>query len=104
MVARLKLKGIDALGSGGKRKKKAQRKERGSWDARGVGSSYPRARGHFSLGRSPSDSVYFSPPKQAVASSEPNFWTHSLHIHCNEFGPKTKTLQLAPSVGKLLVR
>ena len=26
----------------------------------------------------PSDSVYFSPLKQAIASSEPNFWTHSL--------------------------
>ena len=26
----------------------------------------------------PFDSVYISPPKQAVASSEPNFWTHSL--------------------------
>ena len=52
----------------------------------------------------PSSSVYFSPPKQAVASSEPNFWTHSLQIHCNGFGPKTMTLQLAPSVGKLLVR
>ena len=51
MVARLKLKGIDALGFGGKRKKRAQRKERGSWDARGVGSSHPRAKGPFSLGR-----------------------------------------------------
>ena len=29
-----------------------------------------------------SGSVYFSPLKQAVASSEPNFWTHSLQIHC----------------------
>ena len=29
-----------------------------------------------------SDSVYFSPPKQAVALSEPNFWTNSLQIHC----------------------
>ena len=51
-----------------------------------------------------SDFVYFSPPKQAVALSEPNFWTHSLQIHCNESGPKSETLQLAPSVGKLLVR
>ena len=72
---------------------KAQRKERGSWDVRGVGSSCPRARGPFSLGRSPSDSVYFSPPKQAVASSEPNFWTHSLQIDCNRPGPKTETLE-----------
>ena len=52
----------------------------------------------------PPDSVCFSPPKQAVASSEPNFWNHSLQIHCNGLGPKTMTLQLAPSVGKLIVR
>ena len=40
--------------SSGRRKKEsreAQRKERGSWDARGVGSSRLRARGPFSLGR-----------------------------------------------------
>ena len=29
---------------------KAQRKERGSWDARGVGSSCPQVMGPFSLG------------------------------------------------------
>ena len=52
----------------------------------------------------PSDSVYFSPPKQAVASSEPIFWTHSLQIHCNGPCPKIETPQLVPSVGKLLVR
>ena len=46
----------------------------------------------------------FSPPKQAIASSKPNFWTHYLQIHCNGPGPKTKTLQLASSVGKLLVQ
>ena len=33
------------------KKKKALRKERGSWDARGVRSFRPRARGPFSLGR-----------------------------------------------------
>ena len=38
-----------------------------------------------------SDFVYFSPPKQAVASSKPNFWTHSLQIHCNGPGLKTRT-------------
>ena len=38
-------------------------------------------------------SVCFSPPKQAVASSDPNFWTHSLQIHCNGPGLKTVTLQ-----------
>ena len=52
----------------------------------------------------PPNSVCFSPPKQVIALSEPNFWTHSLQIHCNGLGPKTVTLQLAPSVGKLLVR
>ena len=52
----------------------------------------------------PSGSVYFSLPKQVVASLEPNFWTHSLQIHCNGSGPKIETLQLAPSVGKLLLR
>ena len=52
----------------------------------------------------PLDSVCLSSPKQAVASSEPNFWPHSLQIHCNGLGSKTVTLQLAPSVGKLLVR
>ena len=41
----------------------------------------------------PPNSVYFSPPKQAVALSEPNFWTHSLQIHCNGLSPKTITLQ-----------
>ena len=51
-----------------------------------------------------SDSAYFSPPKQVVASSEPNFWTHSLQIHCNGPSPKTETLPLALSMGKLLVR
>ena len=51
----------------------------------------------------PPDSVCFSPPKQIVASSEPNFWTHFLQIHCNGPGPKTATLQLTPFVGKLLV-
>ena len=35
----------------------------------------------------------FSPPKQVVASLEPNFWTHFLQIHCNGLGPKTETLQ-----------
>ena len=40
-----------------------------------------------------SGSVYFSPPKQVVASSEPNFWTYFLQIHCNGPGSKTETLQ-----------
>ena len=41
----------------------------------------------------PPDSVCFSPLKQVVALSEPNFWTHSLQIHCNGLDPKTVTLQ-----------
>ena len=55
-------------------------------------------------GIGPLDSVCFSSPKQVIASSEPNFWTYSLQIHCNGLSPKIVTLQLAPSVGKLLVR
>ena len=39
----------------------------------------------------PSDSVYFSPPKQVVTPLEPNFWTHSLQIHCNGPEPDLKT-------------
>ena len=49
----------------------------------------------------PPDSVCFSSSKQAVASSEPNFWTNSLQIHCNGLGLKIVTLQLVPSVGKV---
>ena len=41
----------------------------------------------------PPDSVCFSPPKRAVASSEPNFWTNSLQIHCKGPSLKTATLQ-----------
>ena len=48
--------------------------------------------------------MYFSPPKQTVAPLEPNFWTNSLQILCNGPGLKIETLQLAPSVGRLLVR
>ena len=88
----------------GKKKKKAQKKERGSWDARGVGSSRPRARCLSPWDVGPSNFVYFSPLKQVVASSEPQLLDHSLQIHCNGPGSKTKTLQLAPSMGKLLVQ
>ena len=38
----------------------------------------------------PPDSVCLSSPKQAVASSEPNFWPYSLQIHYN--GSKIVTL------------
>ena len=50
----------------------------------------------------PPYSVCLSSPKQAIVSSEPNFWPHSLQIHCNGLDPKTVTLQLAPSVGSCL--
>ena len=50
----------------------------------------------------PSDSVYFSSPKQAIAPMC-NFWTNSLQIHCNGSDLKIETLQLVPSVGRLLV-
>ena len=43
----------------------------------------------------PSDFVYFSLPKQVVAPSEPNFWTHSLQIHYNGPGLKTETLHVS---------
>ena len=69
-------------GEGGrtaKKKREAQRKEGGScvtergWRIpvleRGVPSPWDVG---------PPDSVCFSPPKQAVALSEPNFWTNSL--------------------------
>ena len=45
-----------------------------------------------------SGSVHFSPPKQAITPSEPNFWTHSLQIHCNGPGLKTETLQLLSQI------
>ena len=38
-------------GEAAKKKREAQRKERGSWDARGDGDSHPRAKEPFSLGR-----------------------------------------------------
>ena len=105
--------------------KKRARSEKGGPRARGEGHEREgrlRARGEapgtreeliiLVLGRGvPSpldvgspDSVCLSSPKQAVASSEPNFWPHSLQIHCNGLGPKIVTLQLASSVGRLLVR
>ena len=47
----------------------------------------------------PSDSVFLAPiwsspiPKIAVAPSKPNFWTHSLQIHCNGFAkPRSRPL------------
>ena len=51
----------------------------------------------------PFDSVFLAPiwsspiPKQVVALSKPNFWTHSLQIHCNgSVGPRSR-----PSLGPI---
>ena len=72
-------------------------------DRKGVGAFPSSSKGSF-LPRTigPFDSMCLSSPKQAVVSSQPNFWPHSLQIHCNGLGPKTVTLQLAPSVGSCL--
>ena len=88
-----------------KKKREAQRKEGGScvtergwgFPSSSEGSLLPGTLGRPIL-------CVFSPPKQVVALSEPNFWTHSLQIHCIGPSPKTATLQLVPSVGKLLMR
>ena len=88
-----------------KKKREAQRKEGGScvtergwgFPSSSEGSLLPGTLGRLIL-------CVFSPPKQVVALSEPNFWTHSLQIHCIGPSPKTATLQLVPSVGKLLMR
>ena len=45
------------------RRREAQEKERGPWDARGVGNSSPRARGPFSLGPWAIRSCTFFPPR-----------------------------------------
>ena len=73
-----------------------KKKERGSWEGRGAGNTYPWTRSPFSLGRRAvwfyilSSYLIIAPtPKPAVAPSEPNFWIHSLQIHCNgSAGPK----------------
>ena len=70
-----------------------ERKEAPVWP-RGVGDSCPRARGPSPWDVGPPYSVCFSSPKQAVVLSEPNFWTHSLQIHCIGPGSKTVTLQV----------
>ena len=76
------------------RNKEAQRQEGGSYvTERGWRIPVLEQGVPSPWGVGPPDSVYFSSPKQAVTSSEPNFWTHSLQIHCNGLGPKTVTLQ-----------
>ena len=88
----------------GKKKKKAQKKERGSWDARGVGSSRPRVRGPFSQERWAVRFCVFFTPKTSRRLIRAQLLDNSLLIHCNGPGSKTKTLQLASSMGKLLVQ
>ena len=50
----------------------------------------------------PSNSVFLAPiwsspvPKQVVAPSKPNFWTHSLQIHCNGSVRPRSHLSLGP--------
>ena len=78
-------------GEGGETRRPRKRREApGMQGELGVPVSGRGALSPWDVGSS--DSVYFSSPKQAVASSEPNFWTHSLQIHCNGSGPKTETL------------
>ena len=75
-------------GSGG-RVKQFKGVERCSWEVRLDGNSYPRMRSPSPWGVGPSGAVFIaliwlSPTStQAVAPSEPNFWTHSLQIHYN---------------------
>ena len=73
------------------------------FDREGLGIPVPERGLSFPWDVGPPDSVCFLSPKQAVALSEPNFWIRSLQIHCNGIGPKTVTLQLAPSVGRTRV-
>ena len=61
-------------------------------DREGLAHSRPRVRGPFSLGRWAARFCVLFTQKQVVASSKPNFLTHSLQIHCNGLGSKTVTL------------
>ena len=89
-----------------------------SWGVRLDGNSYRQTRSPFPRAIRLSSSVFLAPTwpsptsAQAIAPSEPSFWTHSLQIHCTRFvgprspsvagpGQKTGTLQLAPSVGRV---
>ena len=58
----------------------------------------------FSLGRWAIRFCVFFTPKTSRRLIKAQLLDHSLQIHCNGPGSKTKTLQLAPSVGKLLVQ
>ena len=58
----------------------------------------------FSLGRWAVRFCVFFTPKTSRRLIRAQLLDHSLQIHCNGPGSKTKTLQLAPSVGKLLVQ
>ena len=75
-----------------RRRPRKRREASGMWEELGVPVLGREVLSPWDIG--PSDSVYFSPPKQVVASSELNFWTHSLQIHCNGSGSKTETLHI----------
>ena len=71
----------------------------GRWDEAGIhifgwGVLSPRALGHLVLFLAPVWSSLIS--TQVVAPSEPNFWTHSLQIHCNGSAGPRSHLSLDP--------
>ena len=78
----------------GEKKEKREALRRSSWEEvlgkreeLGIHILKPGVLSPWDIG--PSDFVFLAPiwsssiSKQAVAPSEPNFWTHSLQIHCN---------------------
>ena len=81
-------------------KREEGKKVPGKWGELGI---HILGRGVLSLWDvGPSDLVFFAPiwsspiPEQAVVPSKPNFWTHSLQIHCNgSAGPRSR-LSLGP--------
>ena len=88
-----------------KRKKKEERERRGGkapgrWEELGIHILGWGVLSPWDVG--PYDSVFLAPiwsssvPKQAVAPSEPNFWTHSLQIYCNGFVGPRSLLPLGP--------
>ena len=75
-----------------RRRPRKRREAPGMWEELGVPVLGREVLSPWDIG--PSDSVYFSPPKQTVASLELNFWTHSLQIHYNGSISKTETLHI----------
>ena len=78
-------------GRGRRRRPRERREGPGMWEELGVPVLRRGVLSPWDV--ESSNSVYFSPPKQVVASSKPNFWTYSLQIHCNGPDPKIETLQ-----------